>query len=146
MDYYHSKTTPSPPVKKLSKLTISSHSSNETGKSTLSEKKITSNIHLFFAQQDNEDDLPTRKLSSIPSMPNLPVTETVENKINDIPIIEKNPQRNNTTRLKNKKKNNSNKKIETMTTVPRKILQMSKKKKKKCMQEVVTLNLQTQKN
>jgi hypothetical protein len=104
MDYYHSQPIQSPTIKRFSKVSLTSHSSIETGKSVVPEKKISSNIHLFFAQQENEEeDLLSRKPSPIPSMPNLP---TKENKQEE-KTIEKIPQTKNKTNVtrKNNKKN-----------------------------------------
>jgi hypothetical protein len=49
MDYYHSQNIQSPPIKNLT----SSHSTTETGKSATT-KKISSDIHLFLAQHEEE--------------------------------------------------------------------------------------------
>jgi len=109
MDYYHSQTIQSPPIKKFSKLLIQSHSSKETAKSVVPEKKIISNVHWFCALHENEDDLQTRKILPIPSMPNLPVVQNEEIVENNKTNTEKNQQNVKIT-PKNNKRNPNNKK------------------------------------
>jgi len=124
-----------PSKSRSSKPVINSHSSNEAGKSTIPDKKISSNVHWFCALHENEDDLQTRKIAPFPSMPNLPINkkeEDTENKTND--NYDKNLQSRNKIDYRSNK-NNLNKKIDTLLLIP-----------KKCMLEVVTLNLQIQKN
>jgi len=97
--YYHSQPTQSPPVKKypIELIPPVKHNATESGKS-----KTTNNIHLFFAEQDeNMDEMMDRKLSTTPSLPNLPL-KTRKN--GETKTDEKARQNKETPKKKNKNK------------------------------------------